>query len=67
MLLNGYMTAEEMKCALKLKAKEGDNRTLNKYVREGKLDVNPLSRKVHLYKLAGETPKNTQQVEDWIF
>lgn len=63
------MTAEEMKHYLGLKAREGDNRTLNKYVREGKLDINSLSRKVKMYRLAQDASFNEcikLASEDWI-
>lgn len=47
---SGFMTAAEMKSLLGLSAKRGDNRTLNKYVTEGKLEVKVFSKQVKLYR-----------------
>ncbi len=46
----GFMTAAEMKSLLGLSARSGDNRTLNKYVKQGKLEIKSFSRKVKLYR-----------------
>ena len=46
---NGFMTPEEMKKKLGLDPYT-DNRTLNKYVRQGLLEVKPYSRKTKLYR-----------------
>lgn len=54
---DGYMSADEMKRLLRLKT-DTDNRTLNKYVVQGKLEVKPFSNKVKLYRLAQETASN---------
>ena len=45
---DGFMTAAEMKSLLGLSARHGDNRTLNKYVKQGKLEIKCFSRKVKL-------------------
>lgn len=67
MLDSGYVTAEEMKSLLGLKSKSGDNRTLNKYVLKGKLEVKAFSRKVRMYKELEEEKSEIQNVDDWIF
>lgn len=40
----GFMTAAEMKSLLGLSARSGDNRTLNKYVKQGKLEIKSFSQ-----------------------
>lgn len=65
----GFMTAAEMKSLLGLSAQSGDNRTLNKYVKEGKLEIKPFSRKVKLYREKTEfhTPDKTIADLDFCF
>ena len=46
----GFMTAAEMKSLLGLSARNGDNRTLNKYVKQGK-QSKALSRENRIYTL----------------
>ena len=68
MLNSGYMTAEEMKAALGLKSKDGDNRTLNKYVLNGTLEVKSFSRKIKMYREADVKQQRKQNNNDeWIF
>ena len=65
---SGFMTAAEIKSVLGLSAKTGDNRTLNKYVVQGKLEVKPFSNKVKLYRLAqNDNSTETFDNEEWIF
>lgn len=65
---NGFMTPEEMKKKLGLDPTT-DNRTLNKYVRQGLLEVKFYSRKTKLYR---EVNDNHAEIEpnfandDWI-
>ncbi|MBS4773086.1 MAG: hypothetical protein KHX55_02285 [Proteobacteria bacterium] len=63
----GFMTADEIKIALKLNP-ETDNRTLNKYVVQGKLEIKPFSKKVKLYRFAknNNTAENLND-EEWNF
>lgn len=64
---DGYMSADEMKRLLRLKTNT-DNRTLNKYVVQGKLEVKPFSNKVKLYRLAqNDNSTETFDNEEWIF
>ena len=64
---DGYMSADEMKRLLRLKT-ETDNRTLNKYVVQGKLEVKPFSNKVKLYRLPqNDNSTETFDNEEWIF
>lgn len=64
---DGYMSADEMKRLLRLKT-DTDNRTLNKYVVQGKLEVKPFSNKVKLYRLAqNDNSTETFNNEEWIF
>lgn len=64
---DGYMSADEMKRLLRLKT-DTDNRTLNKYVVQGKLEVKPFSKKVKLYRLAqNDNSTETFDNEEWIF
>lgn len=51
---SGFMTAAEMKSILGLSARSGDNRTLNKYVTEGKLEIKVFSKQVKLYRIKAE-------------
>jgi hypothetical protein len=67
MLSNGYMTADEMKALLGLKSQDGDNRTLNKYVLNGTLEVKSFSRKVKMYRIVEENKQTQQHIEEWIF
>ena len=60
------MTADEIKACLGLTAKPGDNRTLNKYVVEGKLDVKCFSKRVKLYRLPLENVVPTKTAEEWV-
>ena len=50
---DGFMTAAEMKSLLGLSAQSGDNRTLNKYVKEGKLEIKPFSQSKTLQRKNG--------------
>lgn len=61
------MTAAEMKSLLGLSARSGDNRTLNKYVKEGKLEIKVLSRKVKLYREKSEFTPNIETATDLDF
>ena len=64
---DGYMSADEMKRLLRLKT-DTDNRTLNKYVVQGKLEVKPFSNKVKLYRLAqNDNSTETFDNEEWVF
>ena len=64
---DGYMSADEMKRLLRLKT-DTDNRTLNKYVVQGKLEVKPFSNKVKLYRLAqNDNSTETFDNEEWLF
>lgn len=67
MMDNGFMNAVEIKKQLNLKV-ETDNRTLNKYVIQGKLEVKPLSQKVKLYRLAGNHDASHDNLndEEWV-
>ena len=67
MLNSGYMTADEMKACLNLKSKAGDNRTLNKYVINGILEIKPFSRKVKMYRVMKEIEVKTKNNDEWIF
>ena len=68
MLENGYKTADEMKACLNLKSKPGDNRTLNKYVLNGTLEVKSFSRKVRMYREIRETRVEQENIcDEWIF
>ncbi len=68
-MIDGFMTAEEIKPLLGIKARCGDNRTLNKYVIEGKIEIKHLSKKIKLYRLPQqEASKNgTIDNEEWVF
>lgn len=57
---NGFMTPEEMKKKLGLKP-QTDNRTLNKYVRQGLLETKPYSRKTKLYRFPANIASNDNQ------
>ena len=61
------MTPEEMKKKLGLNPAT-DNRTLNKYVVQGKLEVKTFSNKIKLYRLA-QNDNSTENFdnEEWIF
>lgn len=55
---SGFITAAEMKSRLGLSARRGDNRTLNKYVTEGKLEIKVFSKQVKLYRIKADfTPQ----------
>lgn len=45
-MIDGFYTAEEIKPLLGLKSQRGDCRTLNKYVRKGKLEMRALSPRI---------------------
>ncbi len=68
---NGYMTPAEMKKKLGLDPYT-DNRTLNKYVRQGLLEVKPYSRKTKVYREVNDNNKSNPETEtsfandDWI-
>lgn len=61
-----FLTAEEMKAVLKLKAKAGDTRTLKKYVLAGKIIPKYFSRKIIRYKLADDNILPDVR-EEWSF
>lgn len=63
----GFMTAAEMKSLLGLSARSGDNRTLNKYVKQGKLEIKSFSRKVKLYREKTEFTPCTETATDLVF
>lgn len=64
---DGFVNAAEMKRFLNLTIKT-DNRTLNKYVIQGKLEVKPFSNKVKLYRIAkNDNSAETFDNEEWIF
>lgn len=55
---SSFITAAEMKSLLGLSARRGDNRTLNKYVTEGKLEIKVFSKQVKLYRIKADfTPQ----------
>lgn len=56
-----------MKSLLNLKAKAGDNRTLNRYVLNGALEVKSFSRKVKMYREVNDNQNKKQEVEEWVF
>lgn len=60
-MIDGFMTAEEIKPLLGLKSQRGDCRTLNKYVRKGKLEMRALSPRIKLYRLCSETVETTME------
>lgn len=66
---NGYMTPAEMKKKLGLDPYT-DNRTLNKYVRQGLLEVKPYSRKTKVYREVNDNNKSNTETsfanDDWI-
>ncbi len=65
---NGFMTPEKMKKQLGLKTKT-DNRTLNKYVRQGMLEVKPYSRKTKLYREVNDNKPGEETNfadDDWV-
>lgn len=64
---SGFMTATEIKAVLGLSTKTSDNRTLNKYVREGKLEVKFFSRKTKLYREKTEFTPTTHTTADLDF
>lgn len=67
---NGFITAEEMKIKLGLKPESKDNRTLNKYVQQGKLEFEFFSKKVKLYRFVGTRQtirENNFANDDWFF
>ncbi len=69
-MIDGFMTAEEIKPLLGLKSRPGDLRTLNKYVLKGKLEMRALSPRVKLYRLCSEnveTIKNKTADLDFCF
>ena len=59
-----------MKIKLGLKPDSKDNRTLNKYVMQGKLEFEPFSKKVKLYRFSSAHKtviKNDFANDDWFF
>lgn len=62
-----FMTAAEMKSRLGLSARRGDNRTLNKYVTEGKLEIKVFSKRVKLYREKTEFTPNVETTADLDF
>lgn len=67
MTSSGFITATEMKSLLGLSARRGDNCTLNKYVKEGKLEIKVLSRKVKLYREKTELTPHPETITDLDF
>ena len=65
-MTSDFLTAEEMKAVLKLKAKEGETRALKKYVLAGKIIPKYFSRKIIRYKLADDNIMPEIR-EDWSF
>lgn len=63
---NEFITPEEMKKILGLNPKT-DNRTLNKYVRQGLLEVKSYSKKVKLYREKSEFNPNIETTTDLDF
>lgn len=66
---NGFMTPEEMKKKLGLDPATKDNRTLNKYVRQGLLEVKPYSKKIKLYREVNDNCPKTETSfanDDWV-
>lgn len=68
-MIDGFMTAEEIKPLLGIKARPGDLRTLNKYVLTGKLEIKSLSNKRKLYRLISSETKEKNDIinEEWAF
>ncbi len=64
---SGFITAAEMKSRLGLSARRGDNRTLNKYVTEGKLDIKVFSKRVKLYREKAESIPHIETTADLDF
>ncbi len=60
-MIEGYYTAEEIKHQLGLKARPGDTRTINKYVKSGKLEKKSLSRQINLYRFRPDFNPEAQQ------
>lgn len=68
-MIEGYYTAEEIKHQLGLKARPGDIRTINKYVKNGKLEVFCYSKKIKIYRpiLVAISDQEKSIIEDdWI-
>ncbi len=64
---DGFVTADKIKTALKLKPGT-DNRTLNKYVVQGKLEIKSFSKKVKLYRFAKDNNAlENLNDEEWNF
>lgn len=64
---SGFMTAAEMKSILGLSARNGDNRTLNKYVTEGKLEIKVFSKQVKLYRMKADFSPHIETTTDLDF
>lgn len=64
---SGFMTAAEMKSQLGLSARHGDNRTLNKYVTEGKLEIKIFSKQVKLYRMKTDFTPQIETIADLDF
>lgn len=65
---NDWKLPQDMKITLGLKP-DTDNRTLNKYVRNGKLEVMQYSKKVKVYRNAVmpiANNENNKIEDDWI-
>lgn len=66
---NEYLTPAEMKAKIGLKANSKDNRTLNKYVADGKLEIMVLSKRIKLYRFISQyDPKKEDKFsnDDWV-
>lgn len=67
MTSDGFITAAEMKSRLGLSARRGDNRTLNKYVTEGKLEIKVFSKRIKLYREKADFAPHTETTVDLDF
>lgn len=65
-MIDGFMTAKEIKPLLGIVAK--DNRTLNKYAKQGKLEIRFFSKKNKLYRPTQGYSENKETFldEEWI-
>ena len=68
-MIDGFMPAEEIKQLLGLKSRPGDLRTLNKYVKNGKLEVFYYSKKIKVYRpilVAISNQEKSIIEDDWV-
>lgn len=68
-MIDGFYTAEEIKPLLGIKARPGDLRTLNKYVKNGKLEVFYYSKKIKVYRpilVAISNQEKSIIEDDWV-